>query len=218
MLTLHHLEKSRSHRVLWLLEKLRVPYELEVYRRDPNTLLAPKKLQQLHPLGKSPILTDDEITVAESGAILEYVLDRHGRGQLRPEDETRHRQYRYWLHYAEGSLMPLLVMRLVFERVPKGPMPFFVRPVARLITSKVNEKFLGPQIARHLDYIESHLGQHEWFAGEFSAADIQMSYPLEAASSRVDLAGYPAIRSFLERCRADEAYQTALERGGPVVL
>ena len=219
MLKVHHLEKSRSHRILWLLEKLQVPYELEVYRRDPETLLAPPELKRLHPLGKSPVLTDDELTIAESGAILEYILDRYGAGELRPEDAAPRRQYRYWMHYAEGSLMPLLVMKLVFERVPRSPMPFFVRPVARMIASGVEAKFLRPQLRTHLDFIESHLSEHRWFAGEFSAADIQMSFPLEAAAGgRVGLERYPSIRDVLERCRADPSYQRAIAVGGPVSL
>jgi len=204
---------------LWLLEKLQVPYELETYARDPKTLLAPPELKKLHPLGKSPILTDDEITVAESGAILEYILDRYDAGELRPEDATHRRHYRYWMHYAEGSLMPLLVMKLVFERIPRAPMPFFVRPVARMIATGFEAQFLRPQLRTHLDFIETHLSEHEWFAGQFSAADIQMSYPLEAAAGeRLGLDRYPAIRAFLERCRADAAYQKALAAGGPVTL
>lgn len=214
MITVHHLENSRSQRILWLLEELELDYELKCYRRDPQTLLAPQALKEVHPLGKSPVITDGDITVAESGAIIEYLLETYGQGQLKPVDEVGLRSYRYWLHYAEGSLMPLLVMKLVFDRIPKGSMPFFIRPVAKGITAKVQETFLAPQLSTHLRFVEDNLRDREWFAGKFSAADIQMSFPLEAASIRTDLTPYPHIRAFIKRYQARPAYQQAIKKVG----
>jgi len=220
MLTLHHLDNSRSHRVLWLLEELQLPYEIRRYARDPRTLLAPTELKQVHPLGKSPVITDDELTLAESAAILEYLVERYGQGRLAPASGSpEYRRFRYWMHYAEGSAMPPLLLRLVFDRVSGGPMPFFVRPLARAIVKGANNAFIGPQLKLHLDYMESELGKTRWFAGEtFSAADIQMSYPLEAAQSRAGLDNSrPKLSAFLERIRDRPAYQRAIERGGPVM-
>lgn len=214
MITVHHLENSRSQRILWLLEELGLDYELKCYKRDPQTLLAPQALKEVHPLGKSPVVTDGDVTIAESGAIIEYLLETHGQGQLKPVDEVNLRNYRYWLHYAEGSLMPLLVMKLVFSRIPQGPMPFFIRPIAKSITAKVQEKFLDPQLSTHLRFVEDSLKGREWFAGQFSAGDIQMSFPLEAASARTDLASYPSIHAFIKRYQARPAYQQALKQGG----
>lgn len=220
MVTVHHLEHSRSHRVLWLLEELDVPYELKRYARDPKTLLAPAELKAVHPLGKSPVITDGEQTVAESAAILEYLLDAHGDGQLRPAaGSPAHLRYRYWMHYAEGSAMPPLLLKLVFDRVANAPMPFFARPIARAIASKANKAFIGPQLKLHLDYLEDELGKSHWFAGDtFSAADIQLSYPIEAAAARAGLDGSrPRLMDYLERIRTRPAYQRAVERGGPPI-
>ncbi|MED5526898.1 glutathione S-transferase [Gallaecimonas pentaromativorans] len=218
MLTLHHLERSRSHRVLWLLEELGLEYRIESYQRDAKTMLAPASLQAVHPLGKSPVLEDGELVIAESGAILEYLLDTYGQGRLKPAGGQALVDYRYWMHYAEGSLMPLLVMKLVFSRIPKGPMPFLVRPVARKLMAKVTQSFLQPQLSRHLAFIEQHLSRGDWFAGEFSAADIQMSFVLEAAASRAGLDDCPNIMAFIERCRKNSQYQEAIRKGGPVIL
>lgn len=218
MITVHHLENSRSQRILMLLEELELDYELKYYQRDPQTLLAPQALKEVHPLGKSPVITDGNVTVAESGAVIEYLLETYGQGQLKPEGDVNLRNYRYWLHYAEGSLMPLLVMKLVFERIPKGPMPFFIRPIAKSITAKVEETFLTPQLSTHLGFIEASLKDREWFAGEFSAADIQMSFPLEAAGARTDLAPYPNIYAFIQRYQARPTYQQAIKKGGAFEL
>lgn len=220
MLTLHHLENSRSHRVLWLLEELHVPYEIKRYVRDPQTMLAPAELKKVHPLGKSPIITDDDVTLAESAAILEYLLDRYGEGRLVPPlGSEEHRRYRYWMHYAEGSAMPPLLLKLVFDRVANGPMPFFIRPVARAIAKGANKAFIGPQLKLHLDYMENELTNRQWFAGEeFSAADIQMSFPLEAATARAGLdASRPKLTEFLEKIRNRPAYQRAVKQGGPAM-
>jgi glutathione S-transferase len=218
MITLHHLENSRSQRVLWLLEELGLAYEVRHYRRHPQTMLAPPELLLVHPLGKSPVITDGDITVAESGAIIEYLLEAYGGNRLRPAAGTpERRRYTYWLHFAEGSAMPFLVMKLVFERVRTAPVPFFLKPVVKGIADKVNKTFIGPNIARQLAFVETELGKHPWFGGEeFSAADIQMSYPLEAAAARVAAATtHPAIAGWLARVHARAAYRRALDVGGP---
>ena len=220
MLTLHHLDHSRSQRVLWLLEELELPYDIKLYTRDRQTMLGPAELKKVHPLGKSPVITDGDLTLAESAAILEYLLERYGSGRLAPPvGSPEHLRFRYWMHYAEGSAMPPLLLKLVFDRVASGPMPFFVRPVARAIANGANKAFIGPQLKFHLDYMESELGKSLWFAGdEFSAADIQMSFPLEAAQSRAGLdASRPRLSAFLQRIRERPAYQRAIARGGPVM-
>jgi len=221
MITVHHLNNSRSQRVLWLLEELGVPYEIKHYQRDPKTMLAPPELRKIHPLGKSPVITDGDLVVAESGAIIEYLVERYGKGRLAPPPGTPERlRYTYWMHYAEGSLMPPLVMKLVFSRVANAPMPFFARPVARAISGGAMKSFIDPQVKLHLDYLEAELGKTAWFAGpEFSAADIQMSFPVEAALARGGTgAGAPQLAAFVERIHARPAYRRALERGGKFEL
>jgi glutathione S-transferase len=218
MITVHHLNNSRSQRVLWLLEELGVPYEVKSYERDPKTMLAPPALLAIHPLGKSPVIVDGSVTVAESGAVIEYLMDRYGAGRLIPAAGTPERLgYTYWLHYAEGSAMPPLLLKLVFDRVANAPAPWPVSAIARRIAGTVQNTFIGPQLKRHLDYMEAELTAHPWFAGnEFTAADVQMSFPLEAAKSRAGLnASRPRLWGFLERIHAREAYKRALERGGP---
>ena len=218
IIVVHHLNNSRSQRVLWLLEELGVPYQIKKYQRDAQTMLAPLSLRQVHPLGKSPVITEGEVTVAESGAIIEYLVERHGAGRLVPAPGTPERlRYTYWLHFAEGSAMSPLLMKLVFARIGTSPMPFFVKPIARGISKKVLESFVDPNLKAQLDYMEAELGKSEWFAGAaFSAADIQMSFPLEAAAQRAGLdAGRPRLMDFLKRIHARPAYQRALERGGP---
>lgn len=216
MITVHHLENSRSQRVLWLLEELGLPYQIKRYARDPKTSLAPPELKQVHPLGKSPVITDGELTIAESGAIVEYLLERYGNGHLLPAAGTpEHLRYRYWLHYAEGTLMPLLVMSLIFNRVERAPWP--VRPVAKAIAGQVRKNYLGPNLEANLRYVEQELSQRPWLAGaEMTGADIQMSFPLEAAALRAGAgAQRPATQAFLDRIQARPAYQRALEKGGP---
>ena len=219
MLTVHHLENSRAQRVLWLLEELGIAYELVRYQRDPQTLLAPPSLRSVHPLGKSPVIVDNGITVAESGAIVEYLVEKYGQGRgLKPVDGSPEKlRYTYWLHYAEGSAMPPLLLSLVFARLPKAPMPFFVKPIVRGIADKVRSGYVAPQIKLHLDYMESELGNSRWFAGStFTAADIQMSYPIEAASLRAGLdASRPNLWGWLQRIHARPAYQRALAKAGP---
>jgi glutathione S-transferase len=218
VIKVHHLNDSRSQRVLWLLDELDLPYAIERYRRDPATMLAPPELRKVHPLGKSPVIVDGDTTVAESGAIVEYLVERYGGGRLAPASGTPERlRYSYWLHFAEGSAMPPLLLKLIFARLPKTPMPFFARPVARAIAAKVLAGFVDPNLQRQLDFMEAELARSSWFAGEeFSAADIQMSFPLEAAASRAGLdASRPRLFAFLERIHARPAYRRALERGGP---
>ena len=218
MITVHHLNNSRSQRVLWLLEELGLPYQIEKYQRDAKTMLAPPALLKVHPLGKSPVITDDGVTVAESGAIIEYLLERHGGDRLIPLPGTPERlRFGYWLHFAEGSAMSPLLMKLVFDRIETSPMPFFAKPIARGISAKVKKAMIEPNLKRQLDYMESELARSEWFAGsEFSAADIQMSFPVEAAAQRAGLdASRPKLMTFLKKIHARPAYRKALERGGP---
>ena len=218
MITVHHLEHSRSQRVLWLLEELELPYEIQIYKRDPKTSLAPPELRQVHPLGKSPVITDDGRVVAESGAIVEYLVERHGNGRLAPPPGSDERlRYTYWLHFSEGSAMPPLLFKLVCDKVKSAPMPFFVKPIARAIAGKVMDGFVNPNLTSQLDFMEAELKKHKWFAGdEFSAADVQMSFPLEAAAQRGGLdASRPKLMAFLKRIHARPAYKRALERGGP---
>ncbi|MEI6332052.1 MAG: glutathione S-transferase [Pseudanabaena sp. ELA645] len=217
MIVVHHLNNSRSQRVLWLLEELELPYEIKRYERDPKTMLAPASLREVHPLGKSPVITDGELTLAESGAIIEYLVDRYGNGRLRPALRTpEHLRYTYWLHYAEGSAMPPLLLKLVFDQIEKSPMLFFVRPIARSISNRVKSSFIEPQIVQHLDYMEAEIGKSIWFAGnEFTAADIQISFPLEVSVARGGLnASRPKLMTFLNRIHSRPAYKKALERGG----
>jgi glutathione S-transferase len=218
MLTVHHLNNSRSQRVLWLLEELGVPYEVTRYERDRNTMLAPPALLRVHPLGKSPVVIDGALTIAESGAIVEYIVERYGGGRLIPPPGTPERlRYSYWLHYAEGSAMPPLLLKLIFDRVARAPMPWPVSSVARRIAGGVQNAFIVPQLERHLDFMESELASRPWFSGDdFTAADVQMSFPLEAAASRAGLNGErPKLLGFLGRIHARDAYKRALERGGP---
>ena len=220
MIVLHHLNNSRSQRILWLLEELEVPYEIRRYQRDAKTSLAPPELLAVHPLGKSPVITDDGLTLAESGAIVEYLVERYGAGRLIPPTGSPERmRYTYWLHFAEGSAMPPLLMKLVFDRIEHGKMPFFAKPIARGIARRVKGGFVEPNLARIVSHIESELERSEWFAGDaFTAADIQMSFPVEAAAVRVGAAGKPRISRFLETIHARPAYRRALEKGGEFAI
>ena len=221
MIVVHHLNNSRSQRVLWLLEELGLAYEVKRYQRDAKTMLAPAELRAVHPLGKSPVIQDGAVTLAESGAILEYLVGRHGNGRLIPATGTPERlRYTYWMHFAEGSAMPPLLMKLIFERIEKAPMPFFVRPVARAVARRAKSSFIQPNIERQLDFMEGELAHSDWFAGaQFSAADVQMSFPLEAAQVRGGLdAKRPRLMGFLERIHARPAYRRAIEKGGAYAL
>jgi glutathione S-transferase len=217
MVIVHHLNNSRSQRILWLLEELGVPYEVKRYERDPTTMLAPASLNAVHPLGKSPVITDGANTIAESGAIVEYLVDTYGQGRLIPPAGTPERlRYTYWLHYAEGSAMPPLLLKLVFTRIEQAPVPFFVRPIVKKIVQTALTSFIEPQLRKHLDYMEAEVAKTGWFAGtEMTAADIQMSFPLEAAASRAGLdRSRPHLTAFLEKIHARPAYRRALEKGG----
>jgi glutathione S-transferase len=224
MITVHHLNNSRSQRVLWLLEELGLEYEVKRYQRDRQTMLAPPELRAVHPLGKSPVITDDSapggLTLAESGAIIEHFADRYGAGRLAPAFGSAERvRYLYWLHFAEGTAQPPLLLKLLFERI-KHKSPLLVRPIARAIADKVLATFVLPNLGRNLDFMESELGKSDWFAGaQFSAADIQMSFPLEAARARGGLdEKRPRLMGFLEKIHARPAYRRAIERGGKYAL
>ncbi len=220
MIVVHHLENSRSQRVLWLLEELGLPYEVKRYARNPQTMRAPPELKAVHPLGKSPVITDGGTTVAESGAIVDYLVETYGAGRLAPAAGTPEwRRYRYFMHFAEGSMMPPLLMKLIFTRLPANA-PALVRPIARAICDKALAALVQPQLDQMLGFLESELSGRDWFAGaSFSAADIQMSFPLEGAAARGGLdARYPRLSDFLRRIHAMPGYQRALERGGPYAL
>ena len=221
MIVVHHLNNSRSQRVLWLLEELGLEYDIKRYERDSKTMLAPPELRAVHPLGKSPVITDGDLTLAESGAIVEYLVERYGEGCFAPSRQMAdYLRYRYWLHYAEGSLMSPLLLKLVFDKVETSPMPFFVKPIARAISGKVKSSFIMPQITGHLDYLEAELGKAKWFVNdEFSAADVQLSFPLEAAAARGGLdASRPRLMDYLKRIHDRPAYKKAIERGGKYEL
>lgn len=204
-----------------MLEELELPYEIVKYERDPKTLLAPKSLEAIHPLGKSPVVTDGGATLAESGAILEYLVETYGKGRFVPAAGTpAYRDYKYFLHYAEGSLMPYLLMRLVFHRIRTAKLPFFVKPIAKKIADKVTGDFVNPNLARHVKFLGEHLEKRPWWAGDdFTAADIQMSYPIEALVARAgDLSPSPKLAEWVKRIHARPAFQRALEKGGPYEL
>jgi glutathione S-transferase len=220
VITVHHLNNSRSQRVLWMLEELELPYEIVKYERDPQTMLAPPSLEKIHPLGKSPAVVDGDATLAESGAILEYLVDTHGKGRFVPPPGPAHRHYKYFMHYAEGSLMPYLLLRLIFRKVREAKLPFFVKPIAKKIASKVTGDFVDPNLGRHVKFLGDHLAKHSYFAGdEFTAADIQMSFPMEAVVARAqDLDPSPKLAEWIAKVQARPAYKKALERGGPYTL
>ena len=218
--TIHHLDTSRSHRIVWMLEELGTEYELREHTRNPKTLRAPEEMTRLHPLGKAPIVElDDGRVVAESGAIIEELVELHG-GALRPEPGTdEHRRYRYFLHYAEGSFMPPLLVKLIFDQLRNAPVPFFLKPIPRAIAKKVDDTYTDGEIRTHLEFLERELKSRPYIAGdEFTAADIQLMYPVEAARSRFGLGSrYPSVEGYRERMVARPAYQRALDRGGPVI-
>jgi glutathione S-transferase len=221
MIVVHHLNNSRSQRILWLLEELGLPYEVKRYQRDPQTMLAPPELRAVHPLGKSPVITDGGAVIAESGAIVEYLAGKYGAGKLVPADGSPEKlRYTYWLHFAEGSMMSPLLLKLIFDKIETGPMPFFVKPIARKIAQQVKDRMVTGNLERMLTFIESELSSREWFAGDgFSAADIQMSFAIEAASVRGGLDEKRAKTwAWLQKIHARPAYQRALEKGGKYEL
>jgi glutathione S-transferase len=214
MITVHHLENSRSQRVLWLLEELALPYRVRRYARDPRTLRAPPELVAVHPLGKSPVIEDGGTVVAETGAIVAYLTAKAG-GVLVPAPGTEaHRLYTYWLHYAEGSAMPPLLLKLVFSRLAPGS-PRLLRPLVRRIAGRVLHAFVDPDLRRHAAFWEAELADRPYFCGaDFSAADIMMSFPLEAFAARGTGAG-PRVSAWLARVQGRPAYRRALAAGGP---
>lgn len=219
-LTVHHLNESRSQRVLFLLEELGVPYEIRFYQRDAKTMMAPPALKAVHPLGKSPVVTDDGVTLAETGLIIDYLIEHHGGdGTLRPAADTPDRiRYGYFLHYAEGSLMPVVLMSMVFSMLAKQT-PSPLRPLASLIGKGASARFVGPQLANHLDFLESELDARPWFAGpEFSGADVIMSFPLQALRVSGQLEHRPNLRNWLGRLEARPAWERATRKGGKLTL
>lgn len=209
----HHLENSRSFRLVWALEELELPYTITEYKRDPKTSRAPAELKALHPLGKAPVLGIDGRVLAESGAILEYLAEREGK--LKPADPDALIEYRYWLHFAEGTLMPPLLVKLIMAKLKAAPLPFFIKPIARGIAQKVEDSYSGPEIALDFAYVDQHLSAHDYFAGEtLSMADIQMSYGLEAGLARGGLGPLPGCQAWLQRVEARPAFQRAVERAG----
>ena len=217
MLTLHHLHHSRSQRVLWLLEELGVPFDVKAYERHPDTMLAPPELLKVHALGKSPVITDGEVTVAETGAIVEYLVDRHGQGRLRPAAGTpEFLRYRYWLHFAEGSAQPQLLLKFHANRMLGAAATEAEQAVAREVLAKLIAG-TDANLRNNLDFMEAELARSAWFAGdEFSAADVIMSFPVEVSAERAGLdASRPRLWNYLERIHARPAYRRARERGGP---
>ena len=220
MLTLHHLHHSRSHRVLWLLEELGVPFDVKAYERHPETMLAPPELRAVHALGKSPVITDGEVTVAETGAIVEYLVDQYGQGRLRPAAGTpEFLRYRYWLHFAEGSAQPQLLLKFHANRILAAATTAAEKAVARGVLANLIAS-TDTNLRNNLDFMESKLALSAWFAGdEFSAADVIMSFPIEVSAERAGLdASRPRLWNYLERIHARPAYQRALLSGGPYEL
>lgn len=221
MITLHYLENSRAQRILWLLEELGVDYEIKSYRRNTETMLAPEELKDVHPLGKSPVITDGKVTIAESGAIVEYLIETYGKGKLVPEAGTgEYLKYREFMHYAEGSIMPFMLLTLIFNKIKTAPVPFFVKPIAKGIANKTMQGFVTPNVKTHLDYLENELKETDWFAGEqMTGADIMMSFPIEAAAARANLKEkYPKLTAYLERIHGLRCYQRAIDKGLPYKL
>lgn len=216
-LVVHHLDHSRSTRILWLLEELGVSYEMKTYKRGRD-MLAPASLREVHPLGKAPVVTVGGRTYAESGAIIEAMLDRYdAEGELRPAAGTQALDaYRYWLHFAEGSLLSPLLVRLILDKLRSSPMPFFVKPIARGIADKVDESYTTPNLERLFAFIEDTIADAPYFAGEaFTAADIQMGYPVEVGLPRARLSGrHPATEAWLARIQERPGYRKAVEVGG----
>ena len=215
MITVHHLDNSRSQRILWLLEELGLPYEIKMYKRQPN-LLAPPELKAIHPLGKSPVIIDGERTIAETGAIIDYIISNYAGARLIPPPFTDARYaYTYFMHYAEGSAMTPLLMKLVAANIPKRA-PFLVRPIAAGIGKALEKTLVTPNLKANFDFWETTLSQSAWFAGsEFTAADIMMSFPVETGCARSDAATRPHVAAWLKTIHARPAYQKALARGGP---
>lgn len=222
MITLHHLEHSRSIRILWALEELEVGYTLKYYRRRPD-MAAPKELKQIHPLGKAPILTDEQRVIAESAVILDYLQRKYDDKQLfKPSDEDNLNWYAYWMHYAEGSLMPYLVFTLVTEQLKGKSVPFIARPLTTVVAKQLQQQFSIPRLKEHIVFLEEYLAKSAYFAGEhFSFADIQMVFPLQGLlASWNKPEDLPMIRAYVERVCQRPAYLRACEKspdGGRII-
>lgn len=219
MLTVHHLNQSRSQRVLWALEELGVPYQIVRYQRE-KTMLAPESLKKVHPLGKSPVIEDNGLIIAESGAILEYLQETYDNQQrFKPQETKQKLDYRFWLHYAEGSLMPLLLMKLVISRLGKPPVPFGVRSIGKVLANGIEKTFLNRQLETHARFMETELAQKSGFAGDhISMADFQMSFPVFALLARGGIDNLPNLRAWKKRVEMRPAWQRAIVQGGPFDL
>ncbi len=217
MITLHHLNHSRSQRILWMLEELGAEYEVKHYSREKSQL-APEALKKIHALGKSPVITCVDDVVAESGAIIEYLCDKF-ESELKPKKDTpEYQQYKYWLHYAEGTLMSQLLVKGMFDRVKTAPMPFFVKVIARKIADKAINAYSGPNVKTNIAYLENHLANNEWFCGDkITGADIQMSFPMEVIVAREGGNEFPNISAWVKKIHGRPAYKKALEAGGKYV-
>lgn len=226
MIIVHHLDNSRSQRILWMLEELGLKYEVKYHKRDPKTMLAPDSLRAVHPLGKAPVLVDNGVTLVESAAILEYLVDKYGGGKFKPVPGTpEFLRYTFWMHFAEGSAMTPLLLRLIFDKIKNPPIPavakFLIAPVVQGIAAQVNKMVIAPNLKSHQAYMEAELGKSPWFAGpEFTAADVQMSFVVEASASRGGLTktSHPKLIGFLDKIHARPAYKKAIEVGGPYEL
>ncbi|BCO17305.1 glutathione S-transferase [Alteromonas sp. McT4-15] len=217
MLTLHHLNNSRSQRILWLMEELEVDYDIAFYQRDSVTNLAPDSLRAVHPLGRSPVLSTPHGAIAESGAIVEYLVNNYAKDVfVTPTEAEALQQYWFWLHFAEGSLMPPLVANLVLEKArQKGSKPFFIKPITDKLVDGILNAYYGPNLAQSLRYVESYLSKNTWFAGdEPTGADVQMIFPLESLVASGRAKDFAAIQSYVKRVHARPAYKAALEKGG----
>lgn len=219
MLTVHHLNQSRSQRVIWAVEELALPYQIVRYQRE-KTMMAPPSLKKVHPLGKSPVVEDNGLIVAESGAILEYLQETYDlTSQLKPQSPEQKLQYRFWLHYAEGSLMPILLMKLVFNSLGKPPVPFGLRTLGKGLGKGVQKAWLNPQLETHARFIEAHLSENSWFAGDrLSMADIQMSFPIFALLARGGIDNLTHTQAWKKKVEMRPAWQRAIQQGGPFDL
>ena len=216
MLTVHHLENSQSIRILWLLEEVDAAYTIQHYKRDDSTSLAPAEFKKLHLVGTSPTITDGDLVLPETNAIMDYIMDTHGDAGLRPGvGHSQRTQYLFWLHFAQGSIMPMLTSKLMFNRFTTK-VPFILKPIMKAVIGKANTVFLQPRIDKALQLMEQTLGQNTWFSGEqFTAADIVMGYCLQVAEVRAGMdKSYPNCHRFLQQMYSRPAYQRALEKNG----
>ncbi len=217
-ITVHHLNNSRSHRILWLLEELGVDYEIQHWTRDPKTMRAPAGLRDIHPLGKAPVVVVDGESYAESGAVIESLAELFGPHLIPERSTPAFKRFRYYMHYAEGSLMPPLLVKLVTGKLKTAPVPFFVRPIMKAIAGRVDAEFTDPEIDLQMSFLNSELAHRAFIAcDDFTAADVQISFPLVAAQGRIaagDL--YPNVGAYIRRLQDRDAWQRAIERGGEI--